>query len=282
MNDGRLTPARGDEAAAHATNRDAAESLAKGVPLQIAAAGSAPLLRAPAADAEWGSELLFGERFIQYARDGAFVWGQSAHDGYMGWVRAEALSEPAPQTHKIAALQTYSFARPDVRSQPRLLLPLHSRVRVTDEDGRFSEIPPYGWVLRDALAPIEETVVDWVGVAERFLETPYLWGGRTRAGIDCSGLVQIALQSAGLAAPRDSHQQREALGVPLPIDFSALRRGDLVFWDGHVGLMCDAAHIVHANAHHMRTEIEPLRDAVVRIEAAGYGAVIAVKRLGPA
>ena len=132
-----------------------------------------------------------------------------------------------------------------------------------------------GYMPARQLAPVETREGDFVAVAERFIGVPYLWGGKTSLGLDCSGLVQIALTACGIACPRDSHMQEQALGAPLAFervlarDYSGLRRGDLLFWQGHVAMVRDSATLIHANAFHMAVAIEPIGDAITRIAATG-------------
>ena len=136
--------------------------------------------------------------------------------------------------------------------------------------GRLVALASGGYVFSRHLAGPDEHAADFVAVAEQFCNVPYLWGGRTFAGLDCSGLVQTAMLAAGSACPRDSDMMEASLGTALPADdLKALRRGDLVFWKGHVGIMVDEMRLLHANAHHLRVEIEPLAEAVARIAAAG-------------
>ena len=173
-------------------------------------------------------------------------------------------TRPAP-TQKVRALRTFAFAGPDIKQPPLAALPLGAEVAVTgeaeDKNARYALISPAGAVVVQHLAPLDAVVPDWVAVAEMFLGTPYLWGGKTSLGIDCSGLVQVALREAGIAAPRDTDVQEAALGKALALGsgLPALRRGDLVFWKGHVGIMRDAENLLHANAHHMAVAVEPLR-----------------------
>ncbi|HEY0301419.1 MAG TPA: C40 family peptidase, partial [Rhizomicrobium sp.] len=152
----------------------------------------------------------------------------------------------------------------------------NAAVKVLEHAKGFARIAPDGFVFAAHLAPWDRLAPDWVATAERFLGAPYVWGGKTHAGIDCSGLVQVALASAGIACPRDTDQQERSLGADCP--YLARKRGDLVFWNGHVGIMLDATRLIHANAFHMQVEIEPLEDAVARI-APVAGPVNAVRRL---
>jgi cell wall-associated NlpC family hydrolase len=133
-----------------------------------------------------------------------------------------------------------------------------------------------GYLPARHLAPLDRVEPDFVAVAERFLGTPYLWGGKTNNGVDCSGLVQVALAACGMPCPRDSDMQERALGAPVALADS--RRGDLLFWKGHVAIVRDAATLLHANAFHMMVAVEPIAEALARIEAAG-SPVTSVKRL---
>jgi cell wall-associated NlpC family hydrolase len=128
------------------------------------------------------------------------------------------------------------------------------------------------------LGPVATREGDFVAVAERFVGVPYLWGGKTSFGLDCSGLVQLALASCGMECPRDSDMQERALGTAIASDVSDLHRGDLMFWNGHVAILCDAGTLVHANGFHMAVATEPVADAITRIRASG-SEVTSVKRI---
>ncbi|NBB16579.1 peptidoglycan endopeptidase [Caulobacter sp. SLTY] len=240
-------------------------------------APSAPLRRHRDDGAEQESLLLFGEQFdVLLERDG-FAFGRLARDGYVGWVRSDALAAPAlSPTHRVTALRTYAFSRPDIKSPPVGLYSLNALVAVEEADGRFARAAHAGWFMTDHLAPVGSAFrTDPAEVATTFLGAPYLWGGRESLGLDCSGLVQQALLACGRACPRDTDMQAK---IGQAIDRAALDRGDLVFWKGHVAMMLDAERMIHANAHHMAVTIEPLEAAVARIEAAGNGAPTAYRR----
>ncbi|MEI9996320.1 MAG: C40 family peptidase [Rhizomicrobium sp.] len=241
---------------------------------QTIARGRVALRHAPSQDAVQDNELLFGEVFMVFARKDGWAWGQAASDGYVGYIHTIACHEPFVPDHRVTAIATPVLAGPDVKQPSRDLLPLGARVKVQDRVKGFVRIAPDGYVFAGHLAPLEQRVGDWVATAERFVGAPYVWGGKTHAGIDCSGLVQLALATAGIAAPRDTDQQERALGLDCPDP--KRRRGDLVFWDGHVGIMLDESRLIHANAFHMQVEIEPLADAVARIAP---GPVTAIRRL---
>ncbi len=210
------------------------------------------------------SELLFGEAFdVLFEQDG-FAFGQGRRDGYVGFVDLAAL-RPAgePPTHRVSALSTLAFSRPDIKAPEPAIAPQNSLLRVIGREGRFVEVEGLGFVIEAHLALVGVHDRDPAGVALSYLGAPYLWGGRTVAGLDCSGLVQQALTACGRFAPRDSDQQQAAYPE---IGQDQLRRGDLVFWPGHVAMMIDEARIVHANGFHMQTAIEPLSEALARIE----------------
>lgn len=277
--DTRRTPVRADLAAAHLRGQIEAPRYAEGAPHQVTAA-VAPLRAKPDPDAEQETQLLFGDVFTVYDEADGFAWGQSQLDGYVGYVDIEALSAPVvPATHRITALRTYVFSRASLKSPPHYLLSLNARVTPEAQEGRYVKLARSGWVPANHIAPLDaEFAPDWVAVAERFQGAPYLWGGRESLGLDCSGLIQSAMHAAGLPCPRDSDMQERELGHAASIDLDALQRGDLICWKGHIGVMLDGARLLHANAHHMATAIEPVREAVARI-AQTAGPVTSVRRL---
>ncbi len=276
--DKRITPARPDLAAEHLRGIVQAERYAPGRAMRVIDA-TAALRRAPAPDAPLDTEALHGETVTVYDFDEeGWAWGQLDHDGYVGWLPAGALIEaPAAPTHRVATLRTFLYPGPSIKLPPVAALSLGSRVAVERMQGDFA-ITPHGAVFARHLAEAGATEPDFVAVAERFIGVPYLWGGRTSLGLDCSGLAQVALGAAGIQAPRDSDMQEQGLGSVLPSG-AALRRGDLVFWKGHVGIMRDAATLLHANGHFMLVTSEPLAEAVARIEAKGGGPVTSIRRL---
>lgn len=240
-------------------------------------APAAGIHRAPDAASEQMDQLLFGEVFEAIEEEGPWVWGQARRDGYVGFVAPEALAPLPPEpTHRIAALRTYAFAGPSIKTEAFGPYSMNALVAVEAEDGRLCKVAGAGWMAAAHLAPVGTFETDIAGVAERFLGTPYLWGGRESLGLDCSGLVQAALFACGLACPRDADQQAE-LGREIPRE--AFARGDLVFWNGHVAIGLDASRVVHANGHHMMVAIEPLETAIGRIEAAGVGRPTTYRRL---
>lgn len=278
--DRRLNPYRDDLAAAHLRGEVKATRFVDGEDRQVKIP-TTPLLRRPAVDAPMETQLLFGEVFRVYDEKDGWAWGQSAYDDYVGYVDEKALTPRVYRpTHTVAALRTFIYPQPDLKTRPATPLGMNAKLRVTGARGDFSEIERGGWVFTSHLAPIDAHVRDFVSVAEELRGTPYLWGGRDSIGLDCSGLVQAALERAGISSLRDTDMQEATLGerLPEPIDFTTLKRGDLVFWKGHVGIMLDGEHLIHANAHHMRVEAERLDIAMARIARTG-GLVTSVKRL---
>jgi hypothetical protein len=280
MHDPRLTPARGDIAAKYLEGKVKAARFVAGEPFEVTDA-LAPLRRAPASDAELMTQALRGERVTIYDRNGeGWAWGQLDSDGYVGWLPDVALAKPgAAPTHRITAIRTFAFGGPSIKLPPVETLMMGSAVTVTREDGAFA-ITREGWHLpKPHLAAIGHREADFVAVCERFLGTPYLWGGKSSLGVDCSGLVQISLNAAGIGCPRDSDMQQNSLGRALDLaEVKKLQRGDLLFWKGHVAIARDGETIVHANAHHMATVVETAKEAIARIKAAGSD-LAAIKRL---
>ena len=280
MDDPRLTPARPDLAAKYLEGRIEAARFVIGEEFEISDA-IAPLRNGPASDAMLATQALKGERVTIYDRNGeGWAWGQLRSDGYVGWLPDRALAKPAAApTHKITALRTFAFPGSSIKLSPVDTLVMGAMVTVVREDGPFA-VTRDGWYLpRQHVGSIDRHAEDFVAVAERFAGTPYLWGGKSSLGIDCSGLVQVSLNAAGIGCPRDSDMQQDGLGRILGLAESGkLQRGDLIFWKGHVAIVWDADSIVHANAHHMATVIENTRDAIARIKAAG-SEIAAIKRL---
>jgi cell wall-associated NlpC family hydrolase len=280
MDDPRLTPARGDLAAKYLEGKVAAGRFVTGEEFEIA--DSLAALRAtPSSDASLLTQALKGEHVTIYDRNGeGFAWGQLLSDGYVGWLPDAALAKPSvAPTHKITALRTFAFPGPSIKLPPLETLPLGAKVSVAREDGVFA-VTREGWYLpRSHVGLIDAIEDDFVAVAERFVGTPYLWGGKSSLGIDCSGLVQVALNAAGTGCPRDSDMQQDGLGRALDAsETKKLQRGDLIFWKGHVAIVRDRTTMVHANAHHMATVVEPIEPAIARIKQAG-SEVAAIKRL---
>ena len=278
--DPRVTAARPDLAAESLRGKVEAARFVAGETFRVVAP-IAPLRRAPDFAAPLETEALYGEAVVVYDARGDWRWGQLASDGYVGYLPAASLGPSRAPTHKVAALRSHAYPGPTIKQPPRFALSLGAVVDVAHFEGDFAVTGDGLFLYAKHLAPIDAREPDFVAVAERFLETPYLWGGRTSEGIDCSGLAQTALMAAGIAAPRDSDMQEAALGEPLPLSEARahLRRGDLVFWKGHVGIMRDAATLLHANGFAMKVASEPLAEASARIANSDGGAVTSIRRL---
>jgi cell wall-associated NlpC family hydrolase len=272
MADKRVTAARADLAASHLKGVVDAPRFADGEKFSIAV-GRTSLRVRPSDDAAQDSELLFGEAFTMYDRSNGWAWGQAANDLYVGYVKDTALAPPFATQAKVTALLAPVFSRADLKTPVRDLLPMNAAVPVLEHSGDYVRIGDGRYLHQRHLGPAEK---DFVAVAEHFLGAPYVWGGKTAAGLDCSGLIQAALQAVEKAAPRDTDMMEKALGDA--VSQSDIRRGDLVFWKGHMGVMLDETRLLHANAFHMAVAIEPLADAIARIEKVA-GAVTSIKRL---
>ncbi len=275
MADKRLRPARPDLAAAHLKGEVEAARFVPGENFSIGQ-GRASLRIAPADDAGQDSELLWGESVTVYERKNGWAWVQAAKDGYVGYVKDSALAAPFTADARICAVLAPLFSAPDIKSPLRDLLPLNAQIQRGRLEGDYHEIAQGCFVHYRHLTDLDEHGTDFVAVAERFAGVPYVWGGKSFSGLDCSGLIQTALQACGIACPRDTDMQQTALGEI--ITTADLQRGDLVFWKGHVGVMQDPTHLLHANGFHMQVASELLVEAVMRIEKIG-GPVVAIKRL---
>ncbi|WP_316013767.1 NlpC/P60 family protein [Roseobacter sp. HKCCA0434] len=276
--DPRRVPARRDLAAAHLKGEVEADRFVEGRQMAVATA-SAPLTAHRDPEAGLASQLLHGERFTVYDLDDAtgLAWGQAARDGYVGWVPQAVLDAPGTPTHVVTALMTHRYPEPDLKTRPFDMLPFLADVEIVGAEGRWLEVAQGGWVPAQHLGT-ERPGGDWVALAEAFLGAPYLWGGKTVSGLDCSALVQLSLHGVGRDCPRDSDMQEGEMGAEIDPD-GGFARGDLVFWKGHVGVMADADRLLHANGHAMAVTYEPIVEARARIEAQGGGPVTTARRL---
>jgi cell wall-associated NlpC family hydrolase len=279
--DRRITPFRADLADVKLRGQVEAERFAAGIAKRVIVA-YAPLHRHPSREAPVDTQALMGESVTVYDEHEGWSWVQLHDDGYVGYLPSEALGKPGPEpTHRVGAIRTYIYPGPNLKLPDLGHRTLNSKLTVTEAQGDYARLASGGHVFAAHLATLDAHETDAVTVAERFLHTPYLWGGKTSIGIDCSGLAQTALAAAGIKAPRDSDMQEERIGTPVEVrpDLSGLRRGDLVFWKGHVGLMVDATHFIHATGHTMTVIIEPLAVAEERIRRTSYGPISSIKRL---
>jgi cell wall-associated NlpC family hydrolase len=279
--DRRITPFRADLADERLRGQVEAGRFTTGTVRRVVAS-FAPLHRQPSREAPVDTQAIFGEAVTVYDEHEGWAWVQLHDDGYVGYLPSAVLGEPglAP-THRVAAIRTFIYPGPNLKLPYQDYLTLGSKLVITDRQGDYARLADGGWVHAPHLASLDAKEPDYVSVAERFLHTPYLWGGKTSLGIDCSGLAQIALTAAGIKAPRDSDMQERELGETVDVkpDLSGLRRGDLVFWKGHVGLMMDETNFIHATGHSMTVMIEPLSVAEERIRRISYGPISSIKRL---
>ena len=263
--DPRIHAYRDDLAAVSLRGRVEARRFVVGTVRQVSA-GIAALREAPAAEAEQTSQLLFGEVFTVYDEQSGWAWGQAAADRYVGYLEAAHLAGPLAPTHLVRDPLAFLRPQPRVQAAPLATLSMGARLAIAVIEGDHARVACGSFVAARHLSAADAVEPDHAATAERLLDAPYLWGGRSALGIDCSGLVQIALQRAGHPAPRDSDMQ-ESLGAPVPDgELGALHRGDLVFWRGHCAIVLDAERLIHANAGDMRVAITPLGETLARYE----------------
>ncbi len=277
--DPRIFAFREDLAAASLRERVRAPRYSEGEIRQVAA--SSALIRvAPKFDAPLATEALSGELVTVYdIRDG-WAWVQLREDGYVGYTTLDCLSGVVEEnTHRVSARLTYLYPAPDIKRPPITKLSFSCTVApIRKPDGRFFELSRGGFVFADHLVGIRERARDFVRVAERLVGVPYLWGGKTALGIDCSGLVQLSLQAAGVPFPRDTDMQMGAPGEPVDqSNLDAIQRGDLLFWQGHVAIAQSPDWMIHASGHHMEVVVEQIRRAVERT-AESHGSLLAILR----
>ena len=303
--DRRVDAYREDLAAAALRGRVEARRFAEGAPKQVVAP-FATMRGEPEEQARTTSQLLFGDRVTVFDEAEGWAWVQNDSDGYVGYVRAETLDSPGPEpTHRVTALRSFVFPEPNLKVQPLRDLSFWSALSVEGEEDGWARLAGGGWIFRKHLCAINQASLpphpnplpqgegtqtesspmgrewegegvtlpaafkpDYAATALRFLGVPYLWGGRTSLGLDCSALVQLSLAAAGIPCPRDSDMQQDKLGYAVAND-GPYRRGDIVFFPGHVGIMIDETSMVHANAFHMAVAVEPLADAAARVPVTG-------------
>jgi hypothetical protein len=234
------------------------------------------------------TQLLYGQHFDVYALKKGWAWGQarspvkaSRQKGYVGFVSAKCLAdEKRAVSHVVTALKAPIFSKADIKSPVMMILPMGAIIKGSGRDKLFLR-GAGGFIHRRHIRKLSETplITDFAEIAERHLGLPYIWGGISSDGLDCSGLVLSSLRATGKDAPRDTDMQQTALGKNIAIRQSGLKRGDLVFWKGHVGIMQNGSRLIHANAFDMKVASEPLKQAAFRIKAGGGGTITAIKRL---
>lgn len=273
MTDRRLTPANGRVAAAHLKGQVEAKAFVAAEPATV---GQTVVNLCDAPQGRRDRQLLLGTQVSVYERRDGWAFVQSKRDGYVGYLPESALTAPTSPTHRVGTIATHAYNAEDFRSPDLLHLSFGAEVTVTDERHKFFETPQ-GFIPKKHLRPLSQPFADPATIAQLHFGVPYLWGGNSSLGIDCSGLVQAAFLACGQPCQGDSDMQREGLGELLEPD-APLQRGDLIFWKGHVAMMVDAETIIHANAHHMAVAYEGLAQATLRIQAQGEGAVLARRR----
>ncbi len=280
----RLTPARPEVADIQLQDRVEAALYVAGQTMQVLSP-CANVQEQPHVDARLATQAVKGERLRAFdPGSGDYVLCQLEADQYVGWVRRDTLTaDVLTSTHKVSVLRTILFSQPDLKSRPLGMLSLNSAVAVDEADGHYSRCETGGWVYSAHLSSITQKGGDFVAFAEMFRGAPYVWGGKDSLGLDCSGLVQSSMRAAGTQVMRDADMQENSIGIPLEImpGFAGLQRGDLVFWPGHVGIMINPETLLHANAHHMACQSEPLAVTAARIEAATKKAVRTIRRPFP-
>ncbi len=282
--DPRINAYTENVAAAHLEGKVEAKSFAAPLRHQVRMP-VVPLHKAPATASMMETQLLLGSEFDIYDLHGSWAWGQEVQEGgggYVGYVPKMALMPTRYEpTHRVSAVRAPAFLKADLKSAIRTSLPMNAKLMAEAQDGDYVKMLDVGYVHKNHITELGYEPTDFVEVAELHFGLPYVWGGTSPDGLDCSGLVQTALRAIGQDAPRDADLQETALGASIAFneELRGLMRGDLVFWKGHVGIMGDANMLLHANAHHMSVAIEPLREAARRIAQTEAGPITSIKRL---
>jgi len=279
--DPRVLPARPDLAAKYLEHRVKAARYVEGTRRSVVAP-QAPVRSEPRPDGHLDTEVLKGEIVTVYdTNDEGWSWGQLQSDNYVGWLPTQALSDLGPEaTHRVAVARTLVFPAPSIKVPPLESLSFGCRLAIARIESQFAVTVANEFVPLRHLVDVHHQERDFVMVAERFIGAPYLWGGKTNFGLDCSALVQLSLSACLVTSWRDSDMQEQSFipKIEPAADHSNLKRGDLIFWDGHVAIVRDGSTLIHANGHHMAVAIEPIADAVARNRAAGLE-ISSVRRL---
>ncbi len=264
--DNRLHAYRPDLADVKLRGRTDAKKFVEGVTMEVVVPVAA-IHREASSTSMQSTQALFGEKLTAFEITDSWIWCQLERDSYVGYIAKSSVSNDLTKpTHRVSVPSTFLYPVPDIKSQTPVNLPMNARLQILASEEKFSRLSNGNYVFAKHVRPLEEFESDFVNVAEKFLDVPYYWGGKTAQGLDCSGLVQTSLEVCGISSPRDTDMQETQLGQNLLInDLDGLRRGDLVFWKGHVGIMLDQKILLHANGYHMMTVKEPLAEAVARI-----------------
>ncbi len=282
--DRRRHPARPDLASSAYRDRYQSDRYVDGV-LRSVVFDLADMRPEPRLDRSIDTQLLFGEevRVFEETPEG-WSWAQLGTDGYVGWVPSEALGAHVAPTHQVRALRTFRYPGPDLKYPPLGLVSMGAKVSVmetvTTRGLDYAMLSDGSYVVSKHLVALGDHDPDWVSIAEEFLGTPYLWGGRSSLGLDCSALVQIPAALAGIPLPRDSDMQEAEAGNEIGmLPTTDLQRGDLIFWKGHVAIVAGDNLLLHANGHTMTVAHEDLDLAVKRIAATEWGDITSIRRL---
>lgn len=280
--DRRLHPFREDLAAESLREKVSATAFTQGT-LKSVRASLVPLHRAPDRTSLMDTQILMGDSFTVYEEKNGWVWGQAGSDGYVGYIPADTLGpwngEP---THRVNVLRTFYYTEPDIKAAVLGFLTMNAGVQIKQFEGSFAQTSQGYWIYAQHLSPWHKPLSDdFVSIAEQYIKTPYQWGGKSSIGIDCSGLIQMALAAIGIFAPRDTDMQEKDLGhiIEWNSDLSGLQRGDLLFWKGHVAVMTSPTTMLHATARHMLTYTEPVVQAEERIRVRKGIPLSCIKRL---
>jgi len=222
-------------------------------------------------------ELLFGERFTVQSEIAGIGFGFAEKDGYRGFVDVSGLGEPSQASHFVSTRGSHIYPAADIKSANPAGLSFGSRLKVTGSSGKFVQISDCGYVPASHVRPLATIMEEPAAVAEMFLGAPYLWGGNSCWGIDCSGLVQVALTACGIDCPADSGEQRNVVGFSFG-DNVAIERGDLFFWNSHVAMALDQQNLIHATGFHMAVVAEGIQEVIDRIADLGEGPVLDRRR----
>ncbi|HLA02397.1 MAG TPA: NlpC/P60 family protein [Aestuariivirga sp.] len=274
--DNRLHAYRSDLADVKLRDRLDAKRFVEGVRMEVVVP-VATMHREASSTAMQTTQALLGERLMAFEITDGWVWCQLERDSYVGYIAKAAVSNDLTKsTHRVSVPLTFLYPLPDIKTQPAIVLSMNAKLAIVEGDEKFSRLSNGKFVFTKHIKPLNEVDTDFVSVAEMFRDVPYYWGGKTALGLDCSGLVQASLEACGILSPRDTDMQEAQLGQKLLVnDLDNLRRGDLVFWKGHVGILVDGKTLLHANGHHMMTVKEPLAEAITRI----VDPVTSIKRL---
>lgn len=281
--DPRITPVRDDLAADSLRAQFPGRRYAQGETHQVIGDGVS-LRFTPSTSAATESQLVYGETFTVYEDRNGWAWGRNERDGYVGYVPSNCLRDEVSETdHQVVTRSTYLYPAPDIKMPPSAKISMSAQVKAVDVEGNFLQIDSGEWIFARHLVQTAYIMPDLISTAFKFMGTPYLWGGRSCHGLDCSSLVQFALRMAGIDVPRDSDLQAAAIGVEVPMknpnDLSGIEDGDLIFFPGHVGFYVEHWRFLHANAYDMQVSVHNLSDVLDRANAEDAG-ITCIRRSG--